>query len=162
MDKGKNKKQNAIQKKKKVAKKVVKKAIRKKNTPKKKLQAVRLYEKGVILGYKRSEHAQCFYELKDDKKEKEEEEQKENISKESEISIRNVHTKKDAQFYVGKRIAYVYRTNKHHNGVKIKCIWGKVCRTHGNSGVIRARFKTHIPPKAFGDRVRILMYPSNI
>ncbi|SBT71518.1 60S ribosomal protein L35ae, putative [Plasmodium malariae] len=142
MDKGKNKKQNAIQKKKKVAKKVVKKAIRKKNTPKKKLQAVRLYEKGVILGYKRSQRNQHpNFTL---------------------VSIRNVHTKKDAQFYVGKRIAYVYRTNKHHNGVKIRCIWGKVCRTHGNSGVIRARFKTHIPPKAFGDRVRILMYPSNI
>ncbi|SBS84021.1 60S ribosomal protein L35ae, putative [Plasmodium ovale] len=146
MEKGKNKKQSVVTKKKNVAKKATKKVIKKvlsknKKAPKK-LQAVRLYEKGVILGYKRSQRNQDpNFTL---------------------ISIRNVHTKKHAQFYVGKRVAYVYRTKKHHDGVKIKCIWGKVCRTHGNSGVIRAKFKTHIPPKAFGDRVRILMYPSNI
>ncbi|CAG9477219.1 60S ribosomal protein L35ae, putative [Plasmodium vivax] len=146
MDKTKSKKQigNAKGKKpaKKVIKKVVKKVLGKKKKTVKKLKAVRLYEKGVILGYKRSQRNQDpNFTL---------------------ISIRNVHTKKHAQFYVGKKIAYVYRTNKHHDGVKIKCIWGKVCRTHGNSGVIRARFRTNIPPKAFGDRVRILMYPSNI
>ncbi|GAW81188.1 60S ribosomal protein L35ae [Plasmodium gonderi] len=146
MDKTKNKKQIGNAKSKKAAKKVVKKVVKKvlmkkKKTPKK-LTAVRLYEKGVILGYKRSQRNQDpNFTL---------------------ISIRNVNTKKHAQFYVGKKIAYVYRTNKHHDGVKIKCIWGKVCRTHGNSGVIRARFRSNIPPKAFGDRVRILMYPSNI
>ncbi|CAA9988447.1 60S ribosomal protein L35ae, putative [Plasmodium knowlesi strain H] len=145
MDKTKTKKQITNGKGKKpakVVKKVVKKVLGKKKKTTKKLNAVRLYEKGVILGYKRSQRNQDpNFAL---------------------ISIRNVHTKKHAQFYVGKRVAYVYRTNKHHDGVKIKCIWGKVCRTHGNSGVIRAKFKTNIPPKAFGDRVRILMYPSNI
>ncbi|CDO65225.1 60S ribosomal protein L35ae, putative [Plasmodium reichenowi] len=133
------KEQTEVSQKKKVVKKVLKKN---KKTSNKKLQAVRLYEKGVILGYKRSQRNQDpNFTL---------------------ISIKNVNTKKHAQFYVGKRVAYVYRTTKHHDGVKIKCIWGKVCRTHGNSGVVRAKFKTHIPPKAFGDRVRILMYPSNI
>ncbi|CRG96476.1 60S ribosomal protein L35ae, putative [Plasmodium gallinaceum] len=136
MEENKNKEKTSIKKKNKV-----KKQLKNKKSSKK-TQAVRLYEKGVILGYKRSQRNQDpNFTL---------------------IAIKNVNTKQHAQFYVGKRVAYVYRTNKHHNGVKIKCIWGKVCRTHGNNGVIRAKFRTHIPPKAFGDRVRILMYPSNI
>ncbi|CDU17853.1 hypothetical protein YYC_04373 [Plasmodium yoelii 17X] len=122
--------------------KSIKKVLIKNKKGNKKMKAPRLYEKGVILGYKRSQRNQDpNFTL---------------------LSIRNVNTRKHAQLYVGKRVAYVYRTNKHHDGVKIKCIWGKVCRTHGNSGVVRARFATHIPPQAFGNRVRILLYPSNI
>ncbi|SCM01583.1 60S ribosomal protein L35ae, putative [Plasmodium chabaudi chabaudi] len=127
---------------KKGVKKSVKKVLKKSQKGSKKMKAPRLYEKGVILGYKRSQRNQDpNFTL---------------------LSIRNVNTKKHAQFYVGKKVAYVYRTTKHHDGSKIKCIWGKVCRTHGNSGVVRARFTSHIPPRAFGNRVRILLYPSNI
>uniref|UniRef100_A0A8C9I8J1 Large ribosomal subunit protein eL33 n=1 Tax=Piliocolobus tephrosceles TaxID=591936 RepID=A0A8C9I8J1_9PRIM len=109
-----------------------KKALKKKVNKKKKLQAVRLFEKGVILGYKRSQRNQDpNFTL---------------------ISIKNVKTRQHAQFYVGKKVAYVYRTVRHHNGTKIRCMWGKICRTHGNSGVVRAKFRNHIPPCAFGNR----------
>ncbi|KAH9741864.1 60S ribosomal protein L35a-1 [Citrus sinensis] len=36
---------------------------------------------------------------------------------------------------------------------------GQVPRPHGNSGVVRAKFKSNLPPR---DRVRVVMYPGNI
>lgn len=42
-----------------------------------------------------------------------------------------VDNSKDASFYLGKRIAYVYRGKREIRGTKIRVIWGKVTRTHG-------------------------------
>ncbi|KAL6941739.1 60S ribosomal protein L33A [Hanseniaspora osmophila] len=78
------------------------------------------------------------------------------------IKIENVGTPADAKFYLGKRIAYVYRASKEVRGSKIRVIWGKVNRTHGNSGVVRATFRSNLPAKTFGASVRIFLYPSNI
>lgn len=78
------------------------------------------------------------------------------------IKIESVGNKEDAQFYLGKRIAYVYKASKEVRGSKIRCIWGKVTRVHGNSGLVRAQFKNNLPPKTFGASVRIMLYPSNI
>jgi large subunit ribosomal protein L35Ae len=47
------------------------------------------------------------------------------------IQIEGVENSKDASFYLGKRIAYVYRAKKEIRGSKIRVIWGKVTRTHG-------------------------------
>ena len=47
------------------------------------------------------------------------------------IKIEGVDDPKAASFYLGKRIAYVYRAKKEVRGTKIRVIWGKVTRTHG-------------------------------
>lgn len=78
------------------------------------------------------------------------------------VQIEGVSNQADAKFYLGKRVAYVYRASKEIRGSKIRVIWGKVTRTHGNSGVVRANFKKNLPPKTFGASVRIMLYPSNI
>ncbi|ODV86745.1 hypothetical protein CANARDRAFT_27147 [[Candida] arabinofermentans NRRL YB-2248] len=78
------------------------------------------------------------------------------------IKIEGVAGTEDAKFYLGKRIAYVYRVSKEVRGSKIRCIWGKITRTHGNNGLVRAQFKSNLPAKTFGASVRIMLYPSNI
>ncbi|KAH9766756.1 Syntaxin-81 [Citrus sinensis] len=105
-------------------------------------ERVRLYVRGTILGYKRSKSNQ--------------------YPNTSLIQIEGVNTKEDVSWYCGKRMAYIYKAKVKKNGSHYRCIWGKVARPHGNSGVVRAKFKSNLPPKSMGDRVRVFMYPSNI
>ncbi|RPA96158.1 ribosomal protein L35Ae [Choiromyces venosus 120613-1] len=78
------------------------------------------------------------------------------------VKIEGVDTPKDASFYLGKKIAFVYRASREVRGSSIRVIWGKVTRPHGNSGVVRAKFRHNLPPKSFGATLRIMLYPSNI
>ncbi|CAZ84447.1 unnamed protein product [Tuber melanosporum] len=78
------------------------------------------------------------------------------------VKIEGVDSPQDASFYLGKKIAFVYRASREVRGSKIRVIWGKVSRPHGNSGVVRAKFRHNLPPKSFGASLRIMLYPSNI
>lgn len=53
------------------------------------------------------------------------------------IKIEGCDDPQAAQFYNGKRIAYVYRAKKEIRGTKIRVIWGKVTRPHGTSKTTR-------------------------
>lgn len=100
------------------------------------------------------------------------------------IKIEGVENTEGANFYLGKKVAFVYRAGKEIRGSKIRVIWGKITRPHGtcrksrirqaygghrglisntgNSGVVRAQFRRNLPPKSFGASVRVMLYPSSI
>ncbi|OJA16906.1 hypothetical protein AZE42_09182 [Rhizopogon vesiculosus] len=102
----------------------------------------RLYSKGRVLGHKRAK--------------------RNTRPNTSLIQIEGVATKEDAQFYLGKRVAYVYKAKREIQGSKIRVIWGRVTRPHGNSGVVKSKFRSNLPPRAFGDSVRVMLYPSTV
>lgn len=64
------------------------------------------------------------------------------------IQIEGVNTKEEVAWYCGKRMAYIYKAKVKKDGSHFRCIWGKVTRPHGNSGVVRAKFKSNLPPKS--------------
>ncbi|MCJ1354644.1 MAG: 60S ribosomal protein L33B [Icmadophila ericetorum] len=78
------------------------------------------------------------------------------------LKIEGVDDSKAANFYLGKKVAFVYRAQKEIQGSKIRVIWGKITRPHGNTGVVRAQFRNNLPPKSFGASVRVMLYPSSI
>jgi large subunit ribosomal protein L35Ae len=107
-----------------------------------KTQPVRLYVKGIMTGYMRGLRNQYV--------------------KTSLVKIQGCDDVEDVQFYLGKRIAYVYKAKTLKDGSKYRVIWGKVMRAHGTNGGVRAKFAKNLPPAAMGGNVRVMLYPSSI
>ena len=105
-------------------------------------ETVRLFVKGQILGYKRGKASQHNHTAL--------------------IKIDGVATKKELDFYLGKRIAYIYRAVAEKQGSRLRVMWGKVMRAHGSGGTVRAKFRKNLPPKSLGGSVRVMLYPSRV
>jgi large subunit ribosomal protein L35Ae len=125
-----------------------------------KRQVVRLHVRGRVLGYQRGIRVQH--------------------PNRSLLQLEDVNTKDDALFYLGKRVAFVYRAKKSSTTPRKgdtqsfknekgepttstkRVIWGTITRPHGNSGVVRAKFRNNLPASSFGCPVRVMLYPSNV
>ncbi|KAB7502675.1 60S ribosomal protein L35a, partial [Armadillidium nasatum] len=107
----------------------------------------RLYAKAIFTGYKRSQRNQYT-----------------NIAL---LKIEGATNQQDAKFYIGKNCYYMYKSkngsyNKYHEKNRIRMIWGKVMRVHGNTGSVRAKFTSNLPAYAMSRRIRIMLYPSRV
>ncbi|OAF68833.1 60S ribosomal protein L35a [Intoshia linei] len=75
------------------------------------------------------------------------------------LRVEGCDNKKDARYYIGKHCFYLYRgpmrTLKNGRKTRARLIKGKIVNAHGNSGVVRARFKKNLPASAMGNRVRV-------
>ena len=105
-------------------------------------ERIRLFVKGHVLGFKRGKANQTSHTVL--------------------VSVDGVVSPKETPFYLGKRIAYIWKASTEKKGSKYRVTWGKFTRTHGNSGVMRAKFRKNLPPKSLGGTVRVMLYPSNI
>ncbi|XP_055716502.1 60S ribosomal protein L35a [Phlebotomus papatasi] len=109
----------------------------------------RLYAKAVFTGYKRGLRNQHENQVI--------------------LKVEGCRRKEDGRFYVGKRCVYVYRAKTRKSlpqrpkeKTKMRAVWGKVTRLHGNTGCVRAKFRRNLPGHAMGHRIRIMLYPSTI
>lgn len=108
----------------------------------------RLYTKGIILGYQRGQRNQNPGTTL--------------------VKIEGVNKRNETEFYMGKRIAFIYRAKKKvkkHGDTtasKYRVLWGHVTRPHGNTGVVRAKFRRNVTPKSFGATVRVVSFANTL
>merc|ERR1712070_13409 len=109
-------------------------------------EKIRLYVKGKIGNYTRNKNVTRH--------------------KNSLLEIDGVESKEETPFYLGKKVAYIYKAQTKKAGpngpTKFRCVWGKITRAHGSGGTVRASFRKPLPAKALGARCRVMLYPSGI
>ena len=105
-----------------------------------KTQPVRLYVKGVFTGFRGGKTAQHEGQAL--------------------IKVQNCNDIKGAKFYLGKKIAYVFKAKNTVNNTRFRVMWGKIINTHGHMGSVRASFVKNLPAHAIGTSVRIMLYPN--
>jgi large subunit ribosomal protein L35Ae len=105
-----------------------------------KTQPVRLYQKGIFTGFRRYRIGQ--------------------VMNQALVTIQNCADKAGARWYMGKRVAYVYKVKNTVNDTRFRCSWGKVVSTHGHAGAVRVTFNKNITARAMGAQVRVMLYPN--
>jgi large subunit ribosomal protein L35Ae len=65
------------------------------------------------------------------------------------LKIDGVEDTKASEFYHGKRVAYVYKAKTPVAGSKYRAVWGKIMRSHGSNGIVRAKFSTNLNVSTF-------------
>lgn len=110
-----------------------------KNTTEFKSAPVRLWVKSKFLSFKRN--------------------RKNQTPNQAILRIENVNTPQDSQYYMGKRVVYIYKAHNKEQGTKFRTIWGKICKPHGNQGAVIARFSPNLPARAMGATLRVQLYP---
>lgn len=111
------------------------KSIAKRSTGK----SVRLWVRAKFLGFRRSKVQQN--------------------TNQSILRLEGVNDRSGAQYYFGKRVAYIYKTKSGQKDKRFRTIWGRISRAHGNTGAVLARFRTNLPPRAIGATLRVMLFP---
>ena len=75
------------------------------------------------------------------------------------LRLEGVNDRSGAQYYFGKRVAYIYKTSSGEKDRRFKTIWGRISRAHGNTGAVLARFNHNLPPRAIGATLRVMLFP---
>ena len=78
------------------------------------------------------------------------------------VNIEGLKSRSDVDWYLGKKIAYIFKAKTKKKNSNFRVIWGKVCAPHGSKGVVRAKFRKNLPPNALGAPVRVMLYPSRV
>ena len=66
------------------------------------------------------------------------------------MKIEGVNIASETEYYLGKRVVYIYKAPTAKSGSKFRTIWGKIFKAHGKQGVVIARFSPNLPAKAMG------------
>jgi len=77
------------------------------------------------------------------------------------LQLEGVNDCKAAEYYLGKRVVYVYKGHSLKKNSKYRSIWGRITKCHGNNGVVRAHFATNMPCQAIGATIRVMLYPQH-
>jgi large subunit ribosomal protein L35Ae len=105
-----------------------------------KTQPVRLYQKAVFTSFRRTKDHQQENQVL--------------------IMIKNCSDLDGAKFYLGKRVAYVYKVKTISSNTRYRVRWGTIMSTHGHAGMVRVKFTKNLTGCARGANMRVMLYPN--
>merc|ERR1739848_340628 len=108
-----------------------------------KMSEGRLYVRGIFTGYSRGLKTQSMNQAI--------------------VKLEGVNDQAGSAWYLGKRVAFVHKAAKNTklvNGEKSRSrvIWGRVMRSHGQSGNVKVKFNSNLPSAKIASKVRVMLY----